>query len=131
MCLVANVVASQIPTQDMYAQAVAAQHQLQYQAAAMQAQAMQAAAANAAWNQGNNPYLSGLCFPYNLYSAAAPQQLYAAYARSATVFSFLICLSWVFSLAPGILNHVNLYQCEMRHATAYSFKQVYVKYLDV
>ena len=33
--------------------------------------------------QGNNPYLSGLCFPYNLYGAAAPQQLYAAYARSA------------------------------------------------
>ena len=49
----------------------------------MQAQAMQAAAANAAWTQGNNPYLSGLCFPYNLYGAAAPQQLYAAYARSA------------------------------------------------
>ena len=64
-------------------QAVAVQHQLQYQAAAMQAQAMQAAAANAAWTQGNNPYLSGLCFPYNLYGAAAPQQLYAAYARSA------------------------------------------------
>jgi hypothetical protein len=62
---------------------VAAQHQLQYQAAAMQAQAMQAAAANAAWTQGNNPYLSSLCFPYNLYGAAAPQQLYAAYARSA------------------------------------------------
>ena len=54
------------------------------QAQAMQAQAMQAAAANAAWGQGNNPYLSGLCFPYNLYgAAAAPQQLYAAYARSA------------------------------------------------
>ena len=66
-----------------HAQAVAAQHQLQYQAAAMQAQAMHAAAANAAWNQSNNPYLSGLCFPYNLYGAAAPQQLYAAYARCA------------------------------------------------
>ena len=49
----------------------------------MQAQAMHAAAANAAWNQSNNPYLSGLCFPYNLYGAPAPQQLYAAYARSA------------------------------------------------
>lgn len=69
-------------------QAVAAQHQLQYQAAAMQAQAMQAAAANAAWNQGNNPYLSGLCFPYNLYGAAAPQQLYAAYARSAIAHTY-------------------------------------------
>ena len=49
----------------------------------MQAQAMHAAAANAAWNQSNNPYLSGLCFPYNLYGATAPQQLYAAYARLA------------------------------------------------
>jgi hypothetical protein len=59
-------------------QAVAAQQQLQYQAAAMQAQAMQAAAAGA-WPQGNNPYLSGLCFPYNLYGAGS--QWAAAYAR--------------------------------------------------
>ena len=62
------------------------------QAQAMQAQAMQAAAANAAWSQGNNPYLSGLCFPYNLYgAAAAPQQLYAAYARSATLLACMPC----------------------------------------
>ncbi len=78
-----------------YVQAVAAQHQLQYQAAAMQAQAMHAAAANAAWNQSNNPYLSGLCFPYNLYGAAGvqQQQLYAAYARSAALSPLSICLS--------------------------------------
>ena len=81
-------------------QAVAAQHQLQYQAAAMQAQAMHAAAANAAWNQSNNPYLSGLCFPYNLYGAAAPQQLYAAYARSAAP---SLCLSMVDKTPPRLL----------------------------
>ena len=61
----------------------------------MQAQAMHAAAANAAWNQSNNPYLSGLCFPYNLYGAAGvqQQQLYAAYARSAALSPLSICLS--------------------------------------
>ena len=58
-------------------QAAAAQQQFQYQAAAMQAQAMQAAAG--AWSQGSNPYLSGLCFPYNLYGAGS--QWAAAYAR--------------------------------------------------
>ena len=63
----------------------------------MQAQAMHAAAANAAWNQSNNPYLSGLCFPYNLYGAAGvqQQQLYAAYARSASPSSSFTCLSIV------------------------------------
>ncbi len=61
-------------------QQAAAQQQLQYQAAAaMQAQALQAAAAG--WSQGSNPYMSGLCFPYNFYSANP--QLAAAYARSA------------------------------------------------
>ncbi|KAK9908744.1 hypothetical protein WJX75_002232 [Coccomyxa subellipsoidea] len=58
-------------------QAAAAQQQLQYQAAAaMQAQALQAAAAG--WSQGSNPYMSGLCFPYNFYGANP--QLAAAYA---------------------------------------------------
>lgn len=62
-------------------QAAAAQQKLQYQAAAaMQAQALQAAAAG--WSQGNNPYMSGLCFPYNFYGANP--QLAAAYARSAS-----------------------------------------------
>lgn len=64
------------------AQAVAVQQQaqLQYQAA-MQAQALQAAAAG--WSQGSNPYISGLCFPYNFYGASP--QLAAAYARSASI----------------------------------------------
>ncbi len=72
-------------------QAAAAQQRLQYQAAAaMQAQALQAAAAG--WSQGSNPYMSGLCFPYNFYGANP--QLAAAYARSVLLHSHTrTCLS--------------------------------------